>query len=204
MDFPLNVRVHCTDGRCGRSTHIVLNPATEQVTHLVVQGRKPSRLERLVPCELVANTAAEVILLSCTMDEFAQLEPFNQTDFIYGDLPHYATDPRLTLLWPYVVPAKRLVDAKVRRIPPGELAVRRGARVRATDGRVGRVDQFLVDPESCQISHLVLREGHLWEGKVVTIPISEIDRIAEDVVHLKVDKKSVEAMPSIPLKRRGG
>ena len=68
-----------------------------------------------------------------------------QTDFIYADIPHYAMDPKLTLLWPYVVPAKRMVDEKVRRIPPGELAVRRGARVRATDGRVGRVDEFLVD-----------------------------------------------------------
>ena len=37
MDIPLNVDVHCPDGRCGRSTHIIINPATEQVTHLVVK-----------------------------------------------------------------------------------------------------------------------------------------------------------------------
>ena len=30
-------------------------------------------------------------------------------------------------------------------MPPGELAVRRGSHVRATDGDVGRVDEFLVD-----------------------------------------------------------
>jgi sporulation protein YlmC with PRC-barrel domain len=196
--------VHCTDGRCGRSTHVILNPATERVTHLVVKGRKPSRVERLVPVERVANTAADVILLDCTREEFAQLEPFKQTDFIYGDLPHYATDPKLTMLWPYVVPAKRLVDVKVRRIPPGEFAVRRGAQVRAIDGRVGRVDEFCVDPESGHISHLVLREGHLWEGRAVTIPVSQIDRIEENVVHLKIDKKAVAEIPTIPVERRWG
>jgi sporulation protein YlmC with PRC-barrel domain len=202
MEFPLNADVHCTDGRCGRSTHIVLNPATEQISHIVVKERQPSRTERLVPTMLVDRTASELILLNCSKEEFAKLEPFNQTEFVYGDLPHHATDPSLTLLWPYAVPAKRVVDEKMRPIPPGQLAVRRGARVRATDGRVGRVDEFIVEPESGNITHLCLREGQLWGDRVVSIPVSEIDHMEEKVVHLKVDKKSIEAMPSIPVQRR--
>ena len=61
----------------------------------------------------------------------------------------------------------------------GELAVRRGSRVRATDGDVGRVDEFLVDRETAHITHLVLREGHLWGQKDVLIPVSEIGQIDE-------------------------
>jgi len=202
MEFSLNVDVHCTDGHCGRSTHIILNPVTEQVSHLVVKSKRPSGLERLVSVKLVANTAAEVILLNCTKEEFTKLESFNQPDFIFTDLPQHASDPNLTLLWPYVVPIKRIVDDKVRRIPPGELAVRRGTRVRATDGRVGRVDEFIVGPVSGNITHLVLREDHLWKGKEVTIPVSQIDRIEEKVVYLKVDKKTIASMPSVPVKRR--
>jgi hypothetical protein len=49
--------------------------------------------------------------------------------------------------------------------------------VRATDGRVGRVDEFLVDPESGNITHLCLRKDHLWGDKLVCIPVSEIDLI---------------------------
>jgi sporulation protein YlmC with PRC-barrel domain len=199
MEFPLSVDVHCADGRCGRSTYIVLNPTTEQVTHVVVKERQPSRLERLVPVKLVANTAAEVIVLNCTKAEFAALEPFRKTDFIYGDLPHHATDPSLTAIWPYTVPAKRVVDDRVRSIPPGELAVRRGARVRAIDGRIGRVDEFLVDPETGHITHLCLREGHLWGDKLVCIPVSEIEQIEEKVVQLKIDKAAVRALPSIAM-----
>ena len=161
MEVPLNVEVHCTDGGCGRSTHIILNPVTERMTHIVVKERQPSRVERLVPALLIRSTAAEVILLSCTLKEFKTLEPFNQTAFVYGDLPHHASDPSLTLLWPYAVPAKRIVDKKTRPIPPGELAVGRGARVEATDGRIGRVEELLVDPDSSYVTHICLRASHL-------------------------------------------
>jgi sporulation protein YlmC with PRC-barrel domain len=202
MNIPLNVDVHCSNGRCGRSTHLIVNPTTERLTHVVVKERRPSRKERQVPIRWVISSTPEVILLDRTTDEFAQLQEFNQTDFIYTDVPHYATDPKLTAIWPYVVPAKRVIDDTYERISPGELAVRRGARVRATDGSVGRIDEFLVEPKSGQITHLVLREGHLWGKKVITIPISEIDHIDEKVVYLKVEKKSVEEMPAIAVKRR--
>jgi sporulation protein YlmC with PRC-barrel domain len=201
MEVPLNVEVHCTDGRCGRSSHIVLNPATEQITHIVVREKRPSRVERLVPAILIRHTASEVIVLNCTLEEFAAMEPFNQTEFVYGDLPHHATDPSLTLLWPYAVPAKRIVDEKIRPIPPGQLAVRRGTRVEATDGRIGRVDEFLVDPDSGDITHLCLRETRLRGDRVVCVPVSEIDEIREKIVYLKIDKEAIASLPSVPVKR---
>jgi sporulation protein YlmC with PRC-barrel domain len=204
MEFPLDADVHCTDGRCGRSSHVVLNPVTEQITHVVVREKQPSRVERLVPAVLVGQTAAEVILLNCTLAEFSVLEPFNQTDFVYGDLPHHATDPSLTALWPYAVPAKRVVGERIRPIPPGELAVRRGARVEATDGRVGRVEEFLVDAESGHITHLCVRETRRARGGVACVPVSEIAEIKEKVVHLRVDKGALEFKPSVPAKRWWG
>jgi sporulation protein YlmC with PRC-barrel domain len=199
MEIPLGVDVHCTDGHCGQSSYIVLDPTSEKITHLVVRGSDGSRTERLVPVQLIDRTAAEVILLRATKEEFGQLEPFEQTHFVYKDLPHHATDPQLTALWPYVTPAKRVVDEKVRTIAPGELAVQRGASVRATDGRVGKVDQFLIDPGSGNITHLCLREGHPWGNAVICIPVSEIDEIQERLVQLKIDKKAIEALPRIPI-----
>ena len=202
MEFPLNVDVHCNDGLCGRSTHIILNPITEQVSHVVVKGKQPPSAERLVSVKLVEKTAAEVMILSCNIKEFRKLELFNQSDFIYIDIPQHANDPSLTMLWPYVIPVKRIFDDKIRRIPPGELAVRRGARVRASDGWIGRVDEFIIGPVSGNITHLILREGHPWKEKDITIPLSQIDQIKENVVYLNVDKKTIAAMPSVPVKRR--
>jgi uncharacterized protein YrrD len=87
-------------------------------------------------------------------------------------------------------------------IPAGEVAIRRGTPIKATDGQVGKVDEFLVDPENDVITHLVLREGHLWGKKDITIPVSEIKEITEEAVYLKLDKKTLEKLPAISVTRK--
>ena len=87
-------------------------------------------------------------------------------------------------------------------IPPGELAVRRGTRVEATDGFVGKVDEFLVNPENGHITHLVMREGHLWGQKDVTIPLSAMADTHGDTVFLRLDKHQIESLPTVPVHRR--
>jgi sporulation protein YlmC with PRC-barrel domain len=149
----------------------------------------------------IKETTPELILLSRTKDDVAAAKLFNQTDFVQRNVSHYPAEPELTLLWPYRVSAKKIIVDEHRQIPPGELAVRRRARVRATDGRIGRVDEFVVDAESGHITHLVLREGLPWDKRHIDIPVSEIERIEENVVHLKLDKKSVKALPFIKLRR---
>jgi len=196
MDIRLNVDVHCTDGRCGRSTYIILNPITERLTHLVVREQWPSRTERLVPIDWVAITTRDVIVLNKAREEFTQLEEFTQTEFVYRDVPHLTSDPKVTMFWPYVASSKQVIDQEVRRIPYDELAVKRGTAVQATDGKVGSVDEFVVDAEDSQISHLVLREGNLLGAKEVIIPISYIDFLGEEGVYLNVDKKTIKTLPS--------
>jgi len=202
MKFPLNVDVHCTDGRYGRSTRIILNPATEKVTHVVVKSQEIPHEEHLVPIRWIKTTTPELILLNYAKVEVNNLELFHQTDFVQRDVPHYASDPKLTLLWPYVVPAKQIVSEKYEQVPPGELAVRRGARVKALNGDIGQVDEFVINPETGYITHLVLREGLPWDKKHVTIPVSEIARIEENTVYLKLKKAEIKALPSIPLRRK--
>ena len=61
--------------------------------------------------------------------------------------------------------------------------------------------EFLVNPATDHISHLVLREGYLWGQREVTISVAEIDRIDEDAVYLKLNKRQVAALPAIPVRR---
>ena len=76
-----------------------------------------------------------------------------------------------------------------------------GDHVEATDRHVGRVDEFLMNPENRHITYLMMREGHLWGKKEVAISVSEIDRMREDTVYLKLDKHSVGELPAIPVRR---
>jgi sporulation protein YlmC with PRC-barrel domain len=199
MDIPVNAEVKCVDGPCGRSTYIVLNPKTEEITHLVVREKSFPYLERLVPMALVAETTPHHIRLRCTKEKLAKQQPFLETDYVEVNIPQYIAGP-------YVMPIEEAhfetLQVEERVVPPGEIAMVRGAHVKATDGRVGQVDEFLVDPTNERITHLVLREGHLWGQKDVTVPVSEIDHIDEDTVYLKLDKRGVEALPAIPIPSR--
>jgi hypothetical protein len=48
---------------------------------------------------------------------------------------------------------------------------------------------------------MVLQEGHLWGKKEITVPLSAIDRVEAEAVHLKLDKQAVERLPATPLQR---
>ena len=201
MDIPIDAQVRCTDGAAGRSTYVILNPVTRRVTHVVVKESGFPWLERLVPVEMVAETTPDQIRLNCTGEELHSLESFVETEFVPAQYPYEAYDLGQYHVWPYVFPEDESVSIEHERVPPGELAVRRGNHVRATDGDVGRVDEFLVDRDTEQITHLVLREGHLWEQKDLLIPVSEIGQIDEGRVYLKLSKEEVAHLPAIPVRR---
>jgi len=194
MDLPLNAKVYCLDGLCGQSKELVMDRNTEEVTHLVLKRNHFSQDEILVPVELVVETTPHLIRLRCTKDKLAELEPFLKTEVVERTIPQYVPDP---YLMPIEVPEIKWVTVKREAVPPGEVAVRQGARVEATNGHVGHLDEFLVDPATERVTHLVLREGHLWGQRDVTIPVSEIDRLEENTVHLKLDKRQIEALQSI-------
>jgi sporulation protein YlmC with PRC-barrel domain len=198
MDIPLNVQVHCADGLCGHSTEVVLDPKTDEITYLVVRERHLPNTERLVPISLVRDTTPHLILLDCSKEKLAQMEPFVALEVQRAQIPHYVG----YLGVPVSVPETNWVARKHKAIPQGELGVRRDARIEAIDGYVGHLDEFLVEPETEHVTHLVMREGHLWGEKDVMIPVSEIDRIEEEVIHLKLDKQSVGTLPAIPVRRR--
>jgi sporulation protein YlmC with PRC-barrel domain len=204
MDIPLNVDVQCTEGICGQSTYVIVHPASKKVTHVVVQEPQFPHTEYMVPVERIVESTPERILLDCTRQELADLDPFIETEYVEGDLTELEYGEDDYRMWPYALPENDVIPIEYERVPPGELAIHRGAHVRATDGPVGRVDEFLIDPANEHITHLVLREGHLWGQKDVTIPISEIDRFEKDIVYLKLDKEQIEALPTIAVRRRQG
>jgi sporulation protein YlmC with PRC-barrel domain len=94
------------------------------------------------------------------------------------------------------------VPEENQQIPPGEMAVQRGTPVKATDGFVGKVDEFVVNPKNGHITHLVMREGHLWGKKDVMIPLSAMSETRDDTVFLKIDKQEIESLPIFPVNRR--
>jgi|GEM_PF-491884 len=200
MDIPTDVNVECTDGPCGRSQYVILDPSSETVTHVVVGEPTFFTDARLVPLAYVTESTPQSIRLKCSQEELQALPLFSEYEYVKSDWPYLAYSPAevwmgpLTAYWPTVLPERH------EHLPTGELSIERGAPVEATDGHVGSVDEFVVEPISGHITHLVLREGHLWGRRDIMIPASEIDRIERDTVYLKLDK---EKIGKLPLFRRG-
>ncbi len=203
MDLPINVDVICGSQISGRSTCLIVNPVSGRVTHVVVAEKEFPNAERLVPVETIRATTATSIELDCTAAQLSKMEPFLQSDFIdSGNITSSYPFDVPYMIWPYSMYEAMPMPLEHERIPVGEVPIHRGASVRATDGAVGRVDEFLVDQKNDFISHLVLREGHLWGQKDVTIPVSEIEKITADTVYLKMNKQDLAKLPAIPVTRK--
>jgi sporulation protein YlmC with PRC-barrel domain len=196
-ELQLDAKVICSDGECGKSTAVVVNPVSKEVTHLVVAHEYG---DYMVPLSYVTESDHEHITLNCTSQELAKFPPFEDVEFVGDpDAPFMLYDEWAA---PYVTTypmESEFMEKEL--VPPGELAVRRGDPVYATDGHVGEVGEFVVDSESGHISHVVLKKGHLWGKREVTLGMSLIDKVEEGGVYLNIDKKGVEALPAVKIKR---
>jgi hypothetical protein len=198
MKIPMGACVQCTDGQDGRAIQVIVDPIARKITHVVVEERKLPHIDRLVPTRFILGTIDNVIFLDCSRQELGKMIPSIEAEFLSAEMAGF-NESHPYLLHPFVIPARLMVRQES--LPPDELGVRRGARVLATDGKVGCVDEFVVIPTNGEITHLLLREGHLWGCKEVTIPISAIERIDGRKVYLKLNKKEISALPSVAVKR---
>ena len=188
-----------SDGYRGEVLAVVVDPAARTVTHLVVEPHGRAGLARLVPLELAELAGAEPgpIPLRCTEAEFMSLEPAEET--LAEFVPGYP-DP-VQLLPPgwrdtggptadggtiLRIPEKETIDI----VPPGEVEERRGDHVHASDGDVGHLRGLRIDPGSRRVTHVLVREGHVWGHQDVDIPAEMVAGFG-DGIRLSVTRQQV-------------
>jgi hypothetical protein len=189
-EFTVGTQASCSDGLCGEVSRVIIDPGTRRLTHLVIEPKHRREPGRLVPIDLVDSTSGEVTL-RCTLAEFGNLEAAEETELAEGGGsggvgPRGAQNP---IGIPH--PVRTFVEDVV---PLGETEVRPGEHVHAVDGEIGQVQGFRVDPVSHQVTHVLLKEGHLWGRKEVAIPVSAIAGL-EYGIRLNITKRQVEDLP---------
>ena len=213
--FTIGAEASCSDGACGEVIRVIVDPVARAVTHLVVEPKHRQGLGRLVPLDLVDATGGE-IRLRCTIAEFDQLDSAEETEFVPGSSGYAAYGPGQVLSWPYYGLGAAGMAASVDpetagfsqtvtydRVPAGEVAVRRGDHVHATDGPVGLVQGLVIDPRDHRVTHVLLQEGHLWGRKEVAIPIAAVASF-DDGIRLNITKQEVEDLPPVDVNRPNG
>jgi sporulation protein YlmC with PRC-barrel domain len=187
MLFTIGADASCSDGACGQVSRVIVNPVAREVTHLVVDPTYRHNHGRLVPVDLVDATTGR-IRLRCTLAEFQTLQPAEKTESV----PNLAPDRAPGRGHPMPGPRQVTVDS----VPSGEVDVRPGLTVCATDGEIGQVHGLVVEPGGHRVTHVLLKEGHIWGRKEVAIPISAVTKIGTMLIHLSITKHQVETLPT--------
>lgn len=99
---------------------------------------------------------------------------------------------------PKALPPKKTV-ASDRNPEPADAHLRStravsGYHIKASDGIIGHVCDFIMDDKSWAICQLVVKTGHRFTGKEVEIPADKIDRISyeESTVFVNLSMEAVE------------
>jgi sporulation protein YlmC with PRC-barrel domain len=192
----------CSDGYRGQVRAVVLDPAAGTVTHLVVEPEGRSGLARLVPLDLV-DAASGQIRLRCTEAEFQALEAGEETlaEFtLQYEVPVQLLPSGCRGAGPPVaeagefprIPERETIDV----ITPGEVEERPGVHVHATVGDIGQIRALRFDPASRQVTHVLVREGHLLARKDVAVPFSSVSGFDDDGIRLSITRQQVRDLPS--------
>jgi sporulation protein YlmC with PRC-barrel domain len=206
IPFRIGADASCTDGACGLVSRIIVDPVAREVTHLAVDPEHRHGPGRLVPVDL-ADAATGQIRLCCTLAEFRALRPAQETGVVPDLDPtghsHSPPDQVKWVLSP-IGPYPRRRDTRepgapqevtVDSVPSGEVDIRRELTVCATDGEIGQVQGLVVEPGGHQVTHVLLRAGHLRGRKEVAIPIGAVTKIGTLLIHLSLTRHQVKDLP---------
>ena len=199
VKYVIGAEASCTDGTCGEVTRIVIDPVGQEITHLVVEPKHRRGLGRHVPLDLVDATGGEV-RLGCTLAGFDELDRAEETEFLPGSTGFADYGSGEVMSWPYYGVGANMTEVSKAitydAVPLGEVEVRRGEEVHATDGPVGKVQGLTMDRQNRHVTHVLLQEGHLWGRRQVAVPIGAVVG-TDDGIRLNLSKHDVEALPPV-------
>jgi uncharacterized protein YrrD len=216
MEFKEGAEVLAPRGRkIGRVDRVVVNPATGEVTHLVVKRGWLFTTDKVIAIGHVDFTTENQVLLkkSAAPDDYPD---FEKTEYIptggYEDFRERKSEAARRVLWyhtrisipwwgagPDPARPKPLFVKRTRRnIPEGAVALDEGAPVIDSEGfPVGEVTNVYTEPEEHRVTHIQISRGVLARGKKL-IPTAWVEDIFENSVRLTVGKAVVADLPDLP------
>lgn len=198
----------------GKVSRLVLDPATNEVTHIVVEkkgGILPD--DRVVPLQMVSSAMEEKIVLSEQVGDFDELPPFEERHYIQlmeGDLT--PTGRRVDINPPsyYWYPPQGYIGyppsdleyypwlpiETTRNIPEDTVPLKEGADVMTSDGEhVGHIERLIVESDSNRISHFLITQGLFFKDRRL-IPAHWVKSVEEDKVYLLISSQLLERLPA--------
>jgi uncharacterized protein YrrD len=196
----------------GKINRFVLDPATNEVTHIVVQKGWLLPEDKVVPIAMISTATEERVVLNEETSDFDQLPPFEETHYVAlteadippGDYPAYRYAPAY-----YWYPPSGYMgypafgpeyygwppEATTRNIPADTVPLKEGSNVMSSEGEhVGDVERLFVDERSNKATHFLISQGLLFKERKL-IPAHWVRSVEEDKVYLSVPSRVLERLP---------
>ncbi len=214
MQFRKDAVVRTSTGRrVGTVDRVVIEPGSNEVTHLVVRKGILFTKDKVLPVDWAAKTTEKEVILKPGAENPAEIPDFEEAYYIPVDDPNvrdqtlagyappvtwYHRHPG-TAWWgglgAYPGYAKPFVLTARRNLPDGNIPLEEGAEVMDSEGdRIGKVKSVYVEPEEHHVTHLLVESGALSRYRRI-IPTRWIKSVAEDAVRLTIDKGFFNRLP---------
>jgi uncharacterized protein YrrD len=216
MELKEGMSVYAPDGEeIGKINRFVLDPATNEITHLVIEKGKLFSEDKVLPFRMIYPAGERVVLKEATGD-LEKLPAFEEKYFVRaddgedviatGNNTHTQRNPSTFFWYPSVVntgfPAYELENPSVtpveirRNIPDGAVSLKEGANVISSDGKhVGDVERLFLETGSNRATHFLISQGLLFKDQKL-VPIDWVKSMEEDQVRLAVTSQVLERLPS--------
>jgi len=200
----------------GKVNRFVVDPETNEVTHIVIQKGWLLPEDKVVPFEMVSYATGDRVVLSENVGDFDELPPFEETYFVratddYLGAPtptgepvyHYApayywypARPNPGFSGPGVAPYMLPVGETQRNIPEDTVPLREGTNVLSSNGdHVGDVERLFLEEDSNKVTHFVISQGVLFKERKL-VPAHWVKSVDEDQVQLVVSSELLERLPA--------
>lgn len=203
LKFGTDVLTHAGK-KVGELESVILDPCTEEITHLIVKKGFLLSKNKMVPISLVADSNDQRMKLHEFEGEIDDLQDYQETHFIpienyinkevdgkiipllfYTPLPTATTHAN----HPATVPIVK------ENLSTDKESLEEGMNVVALDNqKVGGVEEVILHPSTDRVTHLLVSKGLLFKHKFL-IPAEWVKEIKESAVHLYVDSKVIEKLP---------
>lgn len=199
--YKINSDVYCTDGQIGKLIKVAVDPHTHRVTDLIVEKGFLQRKDRVLPLDTVDKIDGDRIYLSISSRELRNYPEYREADFtvptpdVQAQIQHYANE---ALHWAtrYGAPFEPVVPKTKQHVhyglDPARPVIGRGTRICNGSETIGYIDHLLVDPDSDEITHLVVRRG-LLPYRVI-MPIDMVKSMDDTSVFVRASREELEKL----------
>ncbi|GAB1420042.1 hypothetical protein MASR2M15_01170 [Anaerolineales bacterium] len=219
MKFQKGTAVKTANGdKVGTIDQIVIDPATNEVTHIVVKKGFLFTEDRVIPIESLHNTDTNTVTLNRSVNNLEEYPLYEEKhyfplptedpssspradDGVSGPLYYYppvGVEPYTNtgLAYPAVtgVYASNAVERDVRNIPADNIVVNQGTSITTSDGKhAGDVQQIFTNSNG-RITHILISKGFLFPEERL-IPITWVRRMNDTELQLSVPIEIVQDLP---------